>query len=71
MKATGYWIIRGSVVVGRHFPRCRLCKRFQGQKMSDLPPDRYFFGPFFVKCVWRLETANSLETLFLMRTGTS
>ncbi|XP_047473555.1 uncharacterized protein LOC125028204 [Penaeus chinensis] len=65
LRASGYWIIGGSSVVGRHISRCVTCKRlrgtFQEQKMSDLPPERLepappftycgvdYFGPFFVK----------------------
>ncbi|XP_047483301.1 uncharacterized protein LOC125035146 [Penaeus chinensis] len=65
LRASGYWIIGGSSVVGRHISRCVICKRlrgtFQEQKMSDLPPERLepappftycgidYFGPFFVK----------------------
>ncbi|XP_037794177.1 uncharacterized protein LOC119589653 [Penaeus monodon] len=65
LRASGYWIIGGSSVVGRHISKCVICKKlrgkFQEQKMSDLPPERLepappftycgvdYFGQFFVK----------------------
>ncbi|XP_067048714.1 uncharacterized protein [Acropora muricata] len=65
IRASGFWIISGSSMVGHHVIKCVTCRKLRGapqqQKMSDLPADRTeqappftysavdYFGPWYIK----------------------